>query len=237
MLEQVQAEVNISNLVLQVDDARAANDPFKLRPTLRALVLERRDTLIALDGVAENTDGSKLGASARNRVALDNLNALLHDGYNFIQGLMSFQVSPADKRELFNSYGWTKGDLGEFPDTRVLSLSRTALTVSPDILEPARRYPTALLDQISAQLAIYEANKPVAETGNRETAIKARNTALDLLKKANARARFAYCQASDDLDQTPELAKIGFQSRRDRGVAAAKDPKPAPATPIVVPNP
>ncbi len=225
MLEQVQTEVNISNLILQFDDTRPVADPFKLPASLRALVLSRRDTLVALDGVAESSDGSKLGASARVRVALDTLH---HDGYNFINGLMSFQITPADKRQLFNTYGWTQGELGEFSDTRILSLARTAITVSPDISDPARRYPPALLDQISAQLAIYSANRPLSETGNRETAVENRNDALDLVEKANSRVRYTYCSASDDLDKTPELAKIGFQPRREPGEVAANASKPAP---------
>lgn len=237
MLEAVQAEVNISSLILQVDDARAATDPFKLRASLRALVLERRDALTALDGVAESSDGSKLGASARVRVALDVLNKLLHDGYNFINGLMSFQITPADKRELFNTYGWTQGELGEFSDTRILSLARSALTVSPDLSDPARRYPPALLDQISAQLAIYGANRPLSETGNRETAVENRNAALALLERANSRVRYSYCQSSDDLDKTPELAKIGFQPRREPGEVASNAPKPSPNSAQPAPGP
>jgi len=48
------------------------------------------------------------------------------------------------------------------------------------------------------------------------------------LTTLNSRVRFFYCAASNDLDQTPELANIGRQPRRDAGDAAAA-PKPAAA--------
>ena len=44
----------------------------------------------------------------------------------------------------------------------------------------------------------------------------------------NARVRFFYCWASDDLDQTAELVQTGRQPLRDAGVAAAQ---PLPAVP------
>lgn len=41
------------------------------------------------------------------------------------------------------------------------------------------------------------------------------------------RVRFFYCAASEALDKTAELARIGFQRRRDLGEA---EPQPFPGT-------
>ena len=87
------------------------------------------------------------------------------------------------------------------------------------ITNAAYRYPTALLDLITAQLVIVNANQPTATGGTAETATNLRNIALELLRTANDRVRFFYCSASDDEDKTTELAKIGMQPRRDAGEA------------------
>ena len=96
------------------------------------------------------------------------------------------------------------------------------------ISDPAWRYPAALLTLITNQLAIVNANQPLATGGTAQAATAARDLALGKLQTMNDRIRFFYCSASDDEDQTPELAKIGKQPRRDRG-EAEPEPFPDPA--------
>ena len=74
------------------------------------------------------------------------------------------------------------------------------------------------------------ANQPTATGGTAETATNLRNLALELQRSANDRVRFFYCSASDDEDQTPELAKIGMQPRCDAGAAESQPYPDAPGT-------
>jgi len=97
------------------------------------------------------------------------------------------------------------------------------LIVSEDDVRAAGD-PAALLGLITAQLVIVNANQPTATGGTAETATNLRNIALELLRTANDRVRFFYCSASDDEDQTTELAKIGKQPRRDAGAASGPVP-------------
>ena len=104
------------------------------------------------------------------------------------------------------------------------ALADQAVAVSSSVVL-AGRYPAAILTRIASWLAVLESNQVIARGGPREVVIEERDAARELLRKVNSRVRFYYCQASDDLDQTAELAKIGFQPRRDRGDA---QPQPLP---------
>ena len=213
------AEIETSELIIAVDAGRAAGDLFKLPDWLLALVVTRLADLKLKDSATFTTEGGRAGASLRGREALDALNLLLHDGFKFIDGLLSSQITKADRLELFTKYGWLQGELGDFTDARIESLANQAILVTPTITNAAYRYPAALLTPITAQLTTLNQNQPTATGGDAEMATGARNTALDLTENANERVRFYYCAASDLKDQTPELAKIGKQPRRDKGAA------------------
>lgn len=221
-------QIELAELTQSVDDGRAAGDPFKLPASDRTTLDNRTADLKAKDSATLTSAGDRAAASANLRAALDQLQTLLRDGYNFIQGLGSFAISDADRIGLFTAYGWESGLVGDFNDARVESLANQAATVTPTIADPAHRYPAALLTLITAQLAIVNTNQPLATGGTAQGATDARDAALELLLLMNARVRFFYCWASDDLDQTAELAKIGRQPRRDAGAAAAQ---PLPAAP------
>lgn len=227
-------QIELAELTQTVDDGRAAGDPFKLPAASRTLLDTRLADLKAKDVATLTSEGGRATASANLRAALDQLQTLLRDGYNFVQGLGSFAISDADRIGLFTSYGWESGLVGDFSDARIESLANQAVTVTPTIADAAHRYPAALLTLITAQLAIVNTNQPLATGGSAQAATDARDAALALLQLINSRVRFFYCWASDDLDQTPELVKIGRQPRRDAGAAAAQPlpaaPGPGPAT-------
>ena len=91
-------------------------------------------------------------------------------------------------------------------------------------------YPADLVTDLTAQLAIFDANAPVATGGLRSAATHVRDAKVDNAKTSLAQVRFYYCSASRDMDQTPELAKIGWQPRRAMGtVTGTNKPAPAPA--------
>lgn len=222
-------QIEIGELIISVDDGRAAGDPFKLGTALRALLVARLADAKAKDAATLITAGGRAGASLALRTALDTLKGHVRDGYNFVKGLGSYQITAADRLAVLVSYGWESGEVGDFTDARIESLANQAITATPLITNAAYRYPTALLDLITAQLAIVNANQPTATGGTAETATNLRNIALELLRTANDRVRFFYCSASDDEDKTTELAKIGMQPRRDAGAASGPVPG-APGT-------
>ena len=215
-------QIELAELAQSVDDGRLAADPFKLPGALRTLLNTRLADLQAKDAATLLTEGGRATAAANVRTALDQLTTLLRDGYNFINGIGSFSISPADRLGVFTAYGWESGLIGEFTDARVEALANQAITATPSIPNPAHAYPAALLTLITAQLAIVNANQPIATGGTAQAATAARDLALDLLQTTNDRVRFWYCSASDDEDQTPELAKIGRQPRRASGDAQSQ---------------
>ena len=226
--QQSLEQVELAELTQTVDDGRVTGEPFKLAAALRTLLDTRLTDLQAKDSATLTSAGSRAAASANVRGALDQLQKLLRDGYNFIQGLGSFAVTDGERIGLFISYGWESGLVGDFNDARIESLANQAITVTPTIADATHRYPAALLTLITAQLAIVNTNQPRATGGSAQGATAARDAALVLLQVVNARVRFFYCSASDETDQSAELVSIGRQPRRDAGAAAAQ---PLPAAP------
>lgn len=221
-------QIELAELTQAVDDGRAATDPFKLIAATRTLLDTRLTDLKTKDAATLTTEASRATASANLRGALDQLRTLLRDGFNFVQGLGSFAITDADRLGVFTSYGWESGLVGDFTDARIELLANQAITATPGIADPAHRYPAALLTLITTQLGLVNTNQPLATGGSAQAATDARDAALELLQLINARVRFFYCNASDDLDQTAELVKIGRQPRRASGEA---EPQPLPLAP------
>ena len=209
--------IKIGEMTLQVDDERDENDPFKLPAAFRTLLATR------LEAARTGRSGVALGESARVlshgdlRSAFDALEALLHDGYKHIAGLKSYDITPAERLAVFTAYGWEQGELGDFTDQRMKDLAGLAAKNTPGIAKAAHRYPAELLTRIAAELERVESLEPAATTGGRQVAVEARNDVRDDLHKAVSRTRHFYCYASDDTDETPQLAKIGLQPRREWG--------------------
>ncbi len=221
-----------AELIQQVDDGRTDQDFFKLPDWLRSLLDVTVDNLQNAETATLSHEGDRTTAAIRVREASAALAKLLRDGYNHIRGLGSYDITDAERQGLYATYGWQGGEMGDLKDeARLESLATTALDVTPTITTEAHRYPPMLVQHLTAQLTILNANQSVATTGGRGGAIKLRNQLVDLLERVNARVRFYYCAASQDLDQTPELNRIGMQPRRNPGQAQAQ---PKPATPDTV---
>lgn len=216
-------------LVQAVDTARAAGDPFKLLAAFRTEFDARLADLIAKDALTFNTEGARAAASAALRAAFDTLKVRLRDGYNFIKALASFEISDADRIGLFTTYGWEQGEIGDMTDLRAEALANQAITATPGITNPAWRYSAGLITQITTLLATINTNQTTATGGVSQAATTARNLAMDTFDAALGRVRFFYCFASDDRDQTDELARIGFMARRDAGEAQEQ---PLPEVPV-----
>jgi len=219
------------HLIKSVDTARVAGDPFKLPAFIRT---QHDADLSGLETAANNivlAEGDRAGGSAAARAALDQLQVFLKEGYKFIAAIRSSQISDAQRLEVFSEYGWASGLMGRFPDDRVIGLARLAVQPHPDIAANYQ-YKADLVADITAQLAVFDANAPVATGGLRESATHVRDTKLDDARTSLAQVRFYYCSASRDTDQSPELTKAGFQPRRTAGtLTPSAKPAAAPALP------
>lgn len=216
-------------LIQTTDDDRTAGDAMKLPAALRTQVNGDFTKLDEADAATAATEGDRAGGSATARAALTKLAELLHEGYKFIDAIRGTKITDAQRRGVFAAYGWVSGNLGRFGDARVIGLSRLAVKDHED-LHAEWRYPADLVADLVAQLGIFDANTGAATGGGRQGATKTRNTVLDDAGTSLAQVRFYYCSASRDTDQTPELAAIGFQPRRDMGaVVQAKAAAVVPA--------
>jgi hypothetical protein len=225
------ATVAQMHLVQTVDTARVAGDNFKLPALLRTQLNTDQVALESADSNTVLTESDRAGGSAAARVALDNLEDLLGEGHKFIGAIRKSAITDAQRLEAFTAYGWASGNVGEFNDGRVIGLSRLALLAHAN-LPAAHHYTADLLADITAQLAVFDGNVGDATGGDREAATNARDEKLEAAKTTLSQVRYYYCSASRDLDQTPELAKINFQPKRDRGTVDKNEE----ATPVVPPQ-
>jgi len=215
--DAVNEQINISELIISVNATRAVGDRFKLLAEDLAELEARLITLRATDQVTLTAEGGRVTAQGFMRTALDTLNALLHDGFNGLQAIPSYEITEAERLGVLTSYGWLQGEIGELTDARIESLANQAIAVTPTITNPAWRYAAALITRITTELAIVNANQPVATGGSVQGAFDARDLAFEKLKLMTARIRFFYCSASDATDTTPELLRIGMDPRSPRG--------------------
>jgi hypothetical protein len=219
------------NLIQIVDDARVATDTFKLPAWLRTLLDADATALETADDDTALTESDRAGGSAAARVALTKMEDFAKEGFKFIDAIRATKITDAQRLEVFTAYGWAAGKVGRFNDARVIGLARLAVLPHADL--PADfRLPGDLVADIASQLAVLDANVVAATGGSRETATNVRDAKLDAAQTTLARVRFYYCSASADTDQTPELAKINFQPRRDSGTVAHPEkaaPVPTPA--------
>lgn len=226
------ASIAQGRLVQNVDDQRpASGDDYKLLAFLRPAVNAGLTTLETTDNDTVLTESDRTGGSAAVRTAIDTAADLLRNGFNGIKAIPGTQINAGQRLEVFTAYGWSSGKLGKLGDARVIGLARLGVQSHPEVAA-AFQYDAAIVAGLTAQLAIFDGNVDNAKVGNREAATRARDKALADFNVLLARVRFYYCCVSAEADQTPELAKIGFQPRRDPGtVAKPATPPPAPPKP------
>jgi hypothetical protein len=221
-------------LVLTIDDKRAAGDPLKLFPALRKDVVDDAENLEDADGVTGSSEGERTEASGKKRKAYIEIERQLRGGYRFIQALDDDAITEEERAGVFEAYLWNSGLIGDFDDTRCVALAKQAAKVTADgLVKELWRYPAVRLARIAAQLAIIEDKTDTATGGNRQSANKTRDAALDLAETTLLRVRFWYCCATRDADKTPELAKIEYQPRREHGTVTNGKPAEPVAPPVV----
>lgn len=221
--------IETGELILQVDDTRAAGDPFQLFPELRTVAEERLAAAKGANTAVTFTEGDRVGAAVRVKEALADLREALRDGYKHITALPKGTLPEADRQGALATYGWQRGLLGSLQTAaRVESLANLSVGAAT-VVPAAARYPAAVQARIASALGVLNENQPVAKTGQRSAAVKTRDTALEALALSNARVRFWYCCATDETDKTGELARINYQPRREAGDA---QPHPRPDAPV-----
>jgi hypothetical protein len=221
--------IETAELILQVDAARTAGDPFKLSATLNTLATTRLADTKGKNAAATLMGASTVGASEQRKQALGRLGELVRNGFNAIGAVPSEDITDAERLHAYTAYGWDGGKIGDIDIARTESLANLAVTATADAGVPtAGKYPATLVSRISNWLAIYDAASLLATGGSRQTLIQARDASRDQLEDTNSRVRLFYCSASDDGERTPELAKINMQPKRAPGDA---QPQPSPAVP------
>lgn len=212
------AAIQTARLIQTVDDSRNLKDQFKLSPIMRDELNQRLTSLITLESQQQGATGNRLKDSETVKKTLPILADLLRDGYNHVKALPSYSITTAERNAAFAAYGWDSANIGSLQGLeRVLALARKAIAATPDVEPLEARYPAELLTRIQTNLDILDASGAGAKVGTRQQATKARNEALRLLVLMNARVRLFYGSASDDLDKTAELAKIGLNPRNASG--------------------
>ncbi len=228
--KEVQEAVRIGQLIRTVDDKRGARDPFKLPAWLKTLHHERLEMCLQLEQSQQIATGDRTTSADLRREALLRLEARLRDGFNYLKAIPEYELdSPEIRRGLLESYGWDGGLIGSLQaEGRLLALGRKAVATAR-VIEPERaRYPEALSERISHELAIIASLDPKARAGTRSVVTKARNTALKQLALANSRVRHYLCACTDEIEKSQELASIGFQPRRVSGQRVTPPEKPLP---------
>ncbi len=197
-------------------------------PRLRELLETRRMTLEQAEGNLRLVSGSRVNAAAQLRESKKIVGSLLRDGYNHIRAIPTFEINSDERLGAFIAYGWDNGKMGNLADeSYLLTLARQALRITPEVEPVKARYPQAILTRLETELNTLTDAFAISKIGTRQQATRARNTAMEALEKALARVRHHYCQASDETDQSAELARIGFQPRRVSGQRLVASEKPA----------
>ncbi len=207
-----------AELILATDDGRAATDPFKLPLMFRSLLEDRLQHYRMVSQNLQAASGQRSGHSGRVKESLPRLRQRLRDGFKFLDALPDFRVSESAKQSALLAYGWAGLKVGNLePKDRVFELARLALSMTPSVQPPEARYPADLLAQIESELSILSEAEPGSRIGNRSAATQARDRALKELHRAVTRLRHYYIACSDDIDETPELAKIGMNPTHRSG--------------------
>jgi hypothetical protein len=218
-----------AGLALEVDGNRAAGDPFKFTAAFEALGTTRLTECQGANAAAEYAASDVTGAAANLQTAVKRLGALDRNVFNHIKSIDDETLAPEDRVLIFSAYLFPGGELGDLENhARIVQIARkiSAIAASPPANLPAAALaPAATVARVNNWLAIYDGNALVADGGDRQTLIDARNTKPDSLDDWNSRARATYVAASDDGEYTEELAKIGMQPKRLPGQAQS-EPKP-----------
>ncbi len=206
-----QSAQTVARLIQTVDDSRGSDDPFKLTLTLRNTLDNRLTDLVNAESKQGGASGDRAKDAETLRVELPKMRELLRDGYKHVDGLKSYEISRAEKISALDAYGWVGGKIGSLAATdRVLALARQVEAATPTVAPAQARYPTELVTRISDKLIVLENAGAGARIGSRQGATKRRNDALKALQKIIARTRLYLGSCSDDLDATPELARVGL---------------------------
>ncbi len=221
------------------DTTRLAGDPYKLPGGLRADVDADLAQLMARETDTSPAEGARAGASGAKRAALDELERQHRGGYRGIAAIDEDSITAGARLQVFESYGWPQGEIGDFDDARTIALARLAPTVSAAEVggEATRLYTAARLARIAAQLALIDALESTASGADRQFATLRRDTALALAAGTLLRVRFFYCSATRDGEATPELVRIGYQPRRDPGEVGGGGETGGGGTPPPAPTP
>ena len=226
---ELQEAILQADTILAADDSQAPYSEYKFPPALRAAVAQALGTARATLSAFQLASGDRAGASARVKDARTRLANLVRNGHSFVEAIPAdTDAEEQEKIEVLVSLGFEGGQLGDLGDRAHLLAVVDAILANNPGMPTAYRLPAAITLRLTNWRAVLLANEGIANGGSREPLTAAKDAAKTVLLARIARSRLYVCSCNDLGEYNPELARYGFQPKRDPG-AAQPQPKPGPS--------
>lgn len=216
------------DLILRVNAERAPYDLQKFPAPLLSVFTTALNAAHGTNASVQLAAGDQAGASGRVGTALERLAGLARNVQSYLKSFSEEDVSPEDLIEALVSLGFEKGELGDLTSADHLMGIVNDTLANNGALPPLLRVQATLINRIVNWKGVFEANQELADGGPREVLTSAKNTAKETLLARIARARLYLCSCSDLGERDPEIARYGFQPKRDPGEAQAQAKPDAP---------
>jgi hypothetical protein len=219
------------DLILRVNAGLPPYNPYKLPASLETALTTSLTAARTSNSAHQLGAGDQAGARPRVEQSRERLGGLARNAFSHVKSVPDEDASEEDKLAALVSLGFEKGELGNLADpTHLLKIVGSILANNAQI--PALiRVPANIITRITNWKAVLDANEGIAKGGARSVLTDQKDSARDTLAARIARVRHWLCSCSDDGEQDPELARWGFQPRRDRGDAKPQA-KPDAAGPV-----
>ena len=219
------------DLIVRVNIAAPPYSPYKLPTVLDGLFTTSLAAARAANSALQLAAGDQAGARGRVQQSRDRLAGLVRNAYNYVNSVPDEDATEQDRLDALVSLGFEQGALGDLSDaTHLLQIVMDILANNPQ-LPVLLRVPANIITRLTNWQSVLAANEGIAQGGAREVLTQQKDTARDTLAARISRVRHWLCSCSDDGEQDPELARWGFQPKRNPGDAQPQ-PKPDAAGPV-----
>ena len=192
--------------MMQVNAERSFYDPFRLNTSLDQLITGRTGAAKVANSAALMATGDRAGAQDRVVQAREKLAELLRNGFAYLKALPALDVPAADVSDALESYGWERGLLGDLVSPlRLEALAGQAASATPELNPAVLSGGAADADR---ELAGHPAGEQVHRgRGDGVGCDRRQGCGAGGAGGRHRAGTLLYSSASDERDQTPELAK------------------------------
>jgi hypothetical protein len=217
------------DFIAQTNTATPPYNPFKLPTVLEGVFTTALSDARGANSALQLAAGDQAGARGRVKQARERLAGLVRNAHSYINAVPEEDASEQDKLTALVSLGFEQGELGPVAaDPTYVTGVVTAILANNANLPALLRIPANIITRLTNWEAVLDANEGIAKGGARQALTDQKDAARDTLADRIARVRHWLCSCTDAGDQDAELARWGFQPRRDPGDAQPQ-PKPGPA--------